>query len=426
MVVPQSVVNGPEAKTLREELLANFEIAEVCLFPGKVFKFAEIETAVILGRRSMQRRHKGDNRVRLRTVGEHGIKAFQERYAVTHEIEVPQNRFSENSGFELTVPMLDEVWKALANNKHLGDVAKIGRGIEFKGEAARGGNPAFIDKATAGYVVGYSGMRRGQMIFEMPPEVGISLDKKLIKSAYMGMPTGRPQLLANMGRTSRTPWRIKAILDVQGRPAKNNFVIIRPTSRAINPLYLWAILNSPVASAYVASHTMRRHNYERFISDIPIPQASDKDVREVVRLATNYREIALNLVAKNRRDPKHVAAQQPLFDSPPQERTFATSETAVREALLALDAAVLRLYRLPMRLERELLEFFSGHERRGTACVFGNYFPADFESLMPLYKYISSSYRNSTPERIGKNLGPIDPTVSAALRAATTAFGGDE
>ncbi|MGC9261779.1 MAG: HsdM family class I SAM-dependent methyltransferase, partial [Phycisphaerae bacterium] len=46
VVVPQSVVNGPEAKTLREELLANFEIAEVCLFPGKVFEFAEIETAI--------------------------------------------------------------------------------------------------------------------------------------------------------------------------------------------------------------------------------------------------------------------------------------------------------------------------------------------------------------------------------------------
>ncbi|MGC9261778.1 MAG: hypothetical protein ACP5I8_17075, partial [Phycisphaerae bacterium] len=96
---------------------------------------------------------KGDNRVRLRTVGEHGIKAFQERYAVTHEIEVPQNRFSENGGSELTVPMLDEVWKSLANNKHLRDLARIGRGIEFKGEASRGGTPAIVAKATAGYVI---------------------------------------------------------------------------------------------------------------------------------------------------------------------------------------------------------------------------------------------------------------------------------
>ena len=426
VLVPQSVVNGPEAKTLREELLANFEIAEVCLFPGKVFEFAEIETAIILGRRLMRRRHKGDNRVRLRTVGEQGIKAFQERYAVTHEIEVYQSRLSENSGSELTVPMLGEVWKSLANNKHLGEVAKIGRGIEFKGEAARGGNPAVIDKATAGYVVGYSRMRQGQMIFETPPEVGISLDNKLINNAYMGMPTGKPQVLVNMGRSSRSPWRIKAVLDVQGRPAKNNFVIIRPTSRDVNPLYLWAILNSPVASAYVASRTMRRHNYERFISEIPIPQASGKDIREVVGLAERYREIALTLVAENRRGHEHAATQQSLFDSPPQERTFTSGESEVREALLTLDAAVLRLYRLPMRLERELLDFFNGHERRGTACVFGNYFPADFESLMPLYKYISSTYRNSTPERFGTKPGPIDPVVCTALRAATTAFGGDE
>ena len=41
VVVPQTVVIGPEAKAIRKELLNKFEIAEVCLFPGKVFEFAE-------------------------------------------------------------------------------------------------------------------------------------------------------------------------------------------------------------------------------------------------------------------------------------------------------------------------------------------------------------------------------------------------
>ena len=39
VVVPQSVVSGLEAKAIRVELLREFEIAEVCRFPGKVFEF---------------------------------------------------------------------------------------------------------------------------------------------------------------------------------------------------------------------------------------------------------------------------------------------------------------------------------------------------------------------------------------------------
>ena len=45
VLVPQAVLNGPEAREVREVLLRDFELAEICRFPGKVFEFAEMETA---------------------------------------------------------------------------------------------------------------------------------------------------------------------------------------------------------------------------------------------------------------------------------------------------------------------------------------------------------------------------------------------
>jgi hypothetical protein len=50
-------------------------------------------------------------------------------------------------------------------------------------------------------------------------------------------------------------------------------------------------------------------------------------------------------------------------------------EHAIRRALLDLDAAVLRLYNLPIALEREVLAIFDGVERPGVGCTFRGYPP---------------------------------------------------
>lgn len=423
VVVPQTVVSGPEAKTIREELLNKFEIAEVCLFPGKVFEFAEIETAIILGRRRKEGQNVGAHRTRLCAVAEQGMSAFQHNYSTHMNIQTSQSRLSENQGLELKVSALDEVWLLLKGNKRLRDVAGVGRGIEFKGKKERHNVPVVVPKPKAGYPAGYAGVSRDQVIFASPPEVGIAVHPELIGNPRQGMSNGKQQPLINMGRTARSPWRIKAMLDAHGRPVKNNFVVIRPKSVEIKPLYLWAILNSPIASAYVASQTMRRHNYESFVGDVPLPRATNAAIQEIVRLAESYRRIAL---ARAELVGQQETIKPWLFDRT-VEAPAGPTESDVREALLALDAAVLRLYGLPARLERQLLDYFRGHERRGVGCVFGDYFPANFESLVPLYKYISASYRNSTIDAVAERIKPSDTSVATtALRAASRAFGGDE
>lgn len=426
VIVPQAVVNGPEAKGLRELLLSQYELAEVCQFPGRVFEFAEMETAVILGRRRRPGFDPHTHRVRLRSIGEGGMPAFRERYAQTFDATATQARLSANSDFALTVPALDEVWTSLARTPRLSDVAVVGRGIEYKGEKARRGVPAVVDKPKAGYPEGYAGVSRDQSIFGLPPVRGIATKAELIENERQGMPTHHARVLVNRTRTARSPWRLKAVLDPAGKPLKNNFLVVQPKGRSPSALFLWAVLNSPLANAYIARDTMKRDNPEGDLADIPIPATSKEQMTGVERLADRYRAIANRRADALHKEQSSRRHRAPLFDGPDPGHD-GPSAADVREALVEMDAAVIRLYGLPARLERELLDYFRGHERRGVGCDFGDYYPAAFKSLVPLHKFISSGYRGSTVDQVAARFKPSESSAgSVALRAAAEAFGGDE
>jgi len=426
VIVPQAIANGPEGKGLRKLLLNEYELAEVCQFPGKVFGFSEMETVVIVGRRRRPGFAPQTHSVRLRAIGENGMTAFREDYAATYATTVTQGRLLDNSDFALTVPALDEVWTFLALNSRLSDVAQVGRGIEYKGEAARRSVPADVDKPKAGYSAGYTGVTRSQSIFTLPPVRGLAMKLDLIENQRQGMPSYQSRLLVNRTRTARSPWRLKAMLDPAGMPIKNNFLIVEPKANGPSALFLWAILNSPLANAYVARDTMKRDNPEGDIADIPIPTTSAEQVARIERLAEQYRLVANHRAATLHVQDQSTRIRSPLWDGPsPEPEGPAAAD--VRAALLEMDAAVVQLYALPARLERELLDFFNGEERRGVGCKFGDYYPRDFKSLVPLHKFIASGYRDSTIDHVAVRLKPDESSRgTVALRAAASAFGGDD
>lgn len=429
VVVPQTVVSGPEAKAIRTELLREFEIAEVCLFPGKVFEFAEAETAIILGRRCKVGQHVGTHRVRLRAVGEHGMVAFQDTYDVTSRAEATQSRLGENAGHELWVPALDEVWRSMKDNQRVRDVATVGRGIEYKSDEARGKVPVVVDipAPKKGYPAGYASVApRKQAIFTTPPESGIAVGPELIENSRQGMPDGIAKVLVNRTRTARSRWRMKALLDPDGKPVKNNFLTVRPNSPKTPALFLWAVLNSPVANAFFASDTMKRDNADGALADIPLPRIDAESVQTIVKLAEAYRAMAQQRAAMITK-PRAASRHQRLLYEEPEVVPAGPADADVRQALLALDAAVLRLYDLPPRLERQLLDYFAGHERRGVGCDFQGYYPRGFTSYMPLYMVISDSFQRAAADATADRFKPGESAyVRDMLSAAAAASAGEE
>ncbi|MCX5646020.1 MAG: N-6 DNA methylase [Phycisphaerae bacterium] len=413
VLVPQAVLNGPEAREVREVLLRDFTLAEICRFPGKVFEFAEMETAIILGRRHSEGFDPRSHRVRLRSVGEHGLSKFIENYSVEEDLSVPQSRFQRDPSFALTVPALDELWAHLDSNPRISDIAAVGRGIEFKGEEARNGVPVVLPHPKLpDYPSGFAGVARTtQEIFTTPPLRGLAAKADLIENPRQGMATGKPQVLVNRNRAARNRWRLKALLDPDGKPVKNNFLIVRPEDSKVPALFLWAILNSPIANAFVARDTMKRDNAESALGNVPIPRLDARAIEEVLTAAQAYRDLAAKGSAPTKRKPDQASLFQALPEVPD-----GPADSQICDALLAMDAAVLRAYDLASRLERQLLDFFSGIERKGVGCTFTGYFPADFKPTIPLWMYISDDFRRCRADYLISRVPQItDPVLVDAL-----------
>jgi hypothetical protein len=241
------------------------------------------------------------------------------------------------------------------------------------------------------------------MICGRPKEVAINVSPSVVDRAVAGLPTKKPQVILNYGRVSRTAWRLKAILDEEGHAITSRFIALRPTKPEVSVLYLWAILNSPVANAYAFCHSAKRDVLVGTMRRMPVPRWSSTHTAHIEQAAMRYCT---------------------LVRSPGQLFHATATPEGIRQALLEMDAAVLEAYHLPIRLERQLLDFFSGAERKGVGCPFHRYFPAGFKSIVPLHKYISSAYQRSTVDQVAGRIKPGESEhVLAALRSAAEAFG---
>jgi hypothetical protein len=117
-----------------------------------------------------------------------------------------------------------------------------------------------------------------------------------------------------------------------------------------------AILNGPVANAYLAAHQRDRDNLISRIEKIPTPRLTDEDRQAVVSLVNEYSRLSS------------------------EGGWGSTAHDPRREVLLRIDGIILRGYDLPARLERQLLDFFDDTERP-VPFGFSKY---DLPSFMPV------------------------------------------
>ena len=68
----------------------------------------------------------------------------------------------------------------------------------------------------------------------------------------------------------------------------------------------------------------------------------------------------------------------------------------MKRLLLSIDAEVMRLYDLPPKMEKRVLDLFQGSQRKGVDFRFDGYYPHGFESAIPLHEYLSEEYQRST------------------------------
>ena len=323
--------------------------------------------------------------------------------------KTPQVRFLDNPKCALRIPRLDDIWEYLSDLSTMGQFASMGQGLSFRPDGKiPDGATKYSDQCFSGAVRGFRSLGRKTMIHELPREEWVSVSGECVEALRRGGAVDTPQVLLSAYRVSRAQWRVKALMDRDGHAVTNNFLVCRPKTELPLEMF-WAIWNSPIGNAFIWCRTDKRHNLAGTLARLPFPHLHRGDVERVVAAVRAYTGVFPVV------EPGHLGAL-------PEPDT-------VRRALLEVDAEVLRLYDLPPRKERRLLDLFNGAARPGVPCSFGDYFDSGFRPCVPLHEYLSDDYRQMTVGTLRQRLSDSsDPGVVRALAAAEEAFtmGGED
>jgi type I restriction-modification system DNA methylase subunit len=370
MVLPQSFLSSDDAAPVREHLVENFELLETCLFPDKVFSFADSESAVIIGRR-LRANQKVLQPMSYRRVREGDINVFIKSYVATSNYAVPQTRFSGATDWSLFVPDLHDTWDYLKRNPQFQDASDIGQGFSFKSRT----DPTLpkdaiteSDRYKKGLQRGFVRLNEDVWTHGLPDATWINLDPSVILAPRHGSTTGDPKILLNYAPVSRGPWRLKGFINRKGWPFSSRFLMVKPRSKHWSLEAIWAICNSPVANAYSYAFSGKRDVLAGLMREMPIPKLLDVELAQLTKLVRKY------------------------LDSAKQIRKVAMDD-ALTEKLKILhwrvDAEVLRLYNLPVEFERRLLDLFSGIRRRGVPFIQTEYIQKAFSQPIRLHELLA-------------------------------------
>lgn len=411
VVMPVGVLHDKESKPVREELLRDFDLSEISVFADNLFEHGDHEVAVLMGRKKKPRTK--PTTLMYRRVREAGIAAFKERLAFSWEREVPPARFAQSEDADLRVRDLDELWNFLASYPSLSIVAAVRQGVSLQTgrqptverrdpvERPRDAVPAIVARY------------REVDITELPKQTWLYQDRRDVLHWRGGTYLGQPQVLVNYASQARAAWRLKAFYDGRGHAVTNKYTTVRPSGQGVNAFALWGVMNSPVANAFAHCGSLKRHTFDGLLKTMPIPVPTSPGWPAIEHAAARYRALAI-AKAKARPAPANLFSPSSPATGP------VLTDAEVRGALLAMDAAVLRAYDLPPRLERQLLDFFTGVERKGVGLdgcdgksTFRGYYPPGFTSALPLHMVISEQFERARADRTAER---FKPGASAYMR----------
>ncbi len=394
-VLPRTFLNGRQYKHVRGALATRYLDVEVLWLPDKGWENVAPETAVLIAKRPKEAPSRGLTQVSYGRVREQDWHQFE----ASHLVPLGRDRESKTvaqAEKSLAGLVLRPVWKHLERCRPLREYALVSKGIEWTELQETHKHLLVRDEPfEPSSKLGVPPEASPFFAFQKPPVAYLNFDPQYQRRPRtFRLPWNRPKVILNKSAKSRGPWRLAAFVDLEGLACYETFIAAWPKNEKFT-VALAAVLNGPVANAFVWEHSGKREMTLATVRGIPFPNFRPDGLAELDRLVAEYtREV--------------TDADQPFgYD-------FAKADRLLRE----IDALVLSAYKLPPRLERLLLDFFNDDDRQ-VPFKFGNYFPKDYGSFIPLRVYLSPKYQRSTPKEILENVPNItDPGLLEALREA--------
>lgn len=338
LVVPREVISGKKSQSLRELLLDEWHLQEVCLLPDHVFSHSDAQSGILIARKARSKR-----RVTFRHIREDERSHFAEAYGVTFEITIPRGYFLDRPKKEFVAPMLREVWEHLAATcVPLSSVAEVGQGLTYEGKNLPEGAKTISEDYFVGAVRGYHRADRCLCTLQLVEPQWMSLDPAVVRRPLKGTKRGVPQVIMNYASAGRGRWRLEAAIDRQGVAVTSRFSVCRPRSGASLEV-MAALLAGPVTNAFVYAHCDKRDHPDPVVARIPVPALDRLDVLAAIKEAVRAFE--------------NAARPKEPFEPD-------VSPDCMRPLLARIDALVLKLYNLPQQLRKSVVDFFSTTDRR--------------------------------------------------------------
>jgi N-6 DNA Methylase len=339
-VLPAAILEGRSYRKVRRQLAERFQRLEVVRLPDKIFQRAEFPSALLLATHPAQSRHRVTVSYAAVTNEATFLSTGDVGYVARKSMTVAEVQHG------ISAPALAELWEFLKHNSRLKTFAKpLSRGVEwldFKANREK----YVADKPKRGHVPGFHTANE-LMSFEPPPVVYLWNRPESRRGGAWGLPWNEPKVVVNAVRKARQPWRLAACPVELNVIAAQNFTVAWPIHPwTVNTLA--AVLNGPVAAAFVASHESWKHNKKSTLAAIPLPDLSEESIGALEQKVADYRKAAA--LAKEFGEPAG------LFGG------FAL-RPILQRLLQDIDAIVLRGYRLPPELQNPLFAYFGNHPR---------------------------------------------------------------
>lgn len=231
------------------------------------------------------------------------------------------------------IPALEKAWKGMGGVRRLGEFFEIHRGIQWTPPQAH----ARSEKARPGYRPGLWSSRGAAQFLRSRSVVYLDARADRVRGTAIDLPWDKPKIVLSGWSGRGRPWRLAAARDRDGLLLSQQFIALWPRKPLSDPMFMAfvAVLNGPVANAFVAARNGDGNIRIGNLDPIPIPRG---DLPPAGALAADYEELLAAPDAPDRDD-------------------------RMERLLTGIDARVLDAYDLPPRLERRLLARFRGADR---------------------------------------------------------------
>jgi hypothetical protein len=401
-VLPRLIVDGVGYKATREKLASRYKEIDVVTLPDSAFETADQETAILLAHAPRHNEPADNVRVSYSQVAESGWYDFKTYHDTTSQTDGLKT--IADAKLRLAIQGLSAVWTGTEHLQRLGDVATIRRGLEWENmplqiRGAETGNRDVLVKQqpparSAEYHLGLPPRAKPFHSFQSPPPKYLRMRKEDERGNSYGKPWEEPKVIMNKATRSRGRWRIAAFSDLDGLVFYQTLTGIWPDDPGITTAVA-AVLNGPMANAFVSTTEGKIDIRSSTLANIPIPEFQPADIEALDSLVEKYAQAML---------------EKP-FDTPPD---VMLADTLIRR----IDAIVLAAYDLSPKRERELLDYFNVDAKRIVPYPFAQYFPSDFEPYYSLKDYLHGDFSQKSAREIQSRFTPPSDDVIEALAVA--------